>query len=340
MGNVKISIIVPVWNAADTLNACIESVVAQTFREWELLLSDDGSEDDSLAICRAAALKDERIKVIENSHKGVAYARNKALDKACGEYVCFVDADDTVDNEYIETLYSHSKADMVVCGYWVDVYGADDSLKKRTSHVQTECFYDFVDKAQMKNLFLSGMMHINCNKLLRKDIIDNFNLRYKPYIVNEDFIFMMEYLLHCKNLYVVAKATYHWIRVDNVQSGVESLPENTLGIYNQAHDLLRQFFACNIRIADEIMFFSYELVALKCLRLIQGEDKTKSMLAEQVLVELMRNEKVKASYKAYKPVSFVDNVQHRLLMSQHYKVYRLLKQLCAFAGKLIEWGKR
>lgn len=335
-----VSIIVPVWNARKTLERCIESVFAQTFSAWELILSDDGSEDDSMRLCYSYADRSDKVVVLNNVHSGVSNARNAALERAVGQFICFVDADDALDSDFLDHLYAHHDADLVVCGYYVDQLDGSGKMTSNRVLCPEERFCVFEEIEYLKELFVSGVMHMNWNKLFRKEIIDAFSIRYKPYPVNEDFIFMMEYLLHCKNLYVVSKATYHWIRVENVQSGVESLPENTLGIYNQAHDLLRQFFACNIRIADEIMFFSYELIALKCLRIINGEDKTKSALAEQVLLELMRNEKVKAAYKAYKPVSFVDNMQHRLLMSQHYKVYRLLNQLCACAGKLIDWGKR
>lgn len=315
-----ITIIVPVWNAASTLFRCVESIHAQTYSDWELLLSDDGSQDESLQICQELAEKDLRIHVISNTHCGVAHTRNAALDVAKGEYICYVDADDSIDPDYLEVLYAHHNYDMVVCGYWVDIYGQDGTLKTQTKNVQPESAYNFDHKEKMKALFASGAMHINCNKLLRKDIIDQHHLRYKSYPVNEDFIFMMEYLLHCKSLYVVEKATYHWIRVENQQSGVESIPDNLIEIYNEAHELLRMFFDPDIKVSDEIMYYSYELVALKYLRAIKrgflskpkGDDKLKSF---------HNNNWVKKSFSAYHPKSLGEGLYYWLLRLGLYRIY-------------------
>lgn len=318
-----ISIIVPVWNAASTLSRCVESVQVQTYSDWELILSDDGSQDESLQICQELAEKDLRIHVISNPHSGVAHTRNAALDIAKGEYICYVDADDTIDPDYLEVLYAHHDYDMVECGYWVDTYSQDGTLKNQSNNVPPESAYDFDHKEKMKALFASGAMHINCNKLLRKDIIDQYHIRYKAYPVNEDFIFMMEYLLHCKNLYVVEKATYHWIRVENQQSGVESIPENLLDIYNEAHELLRQFFSSAKNIADEIMYYSYELIALKYMRAIKhgtflqkdGEDKLKAF---------HNNNLVKTSFAAHHPKSLGEDLYYWLLRLGLYRIYRAL----------------
>lgn len=318
-----ISIIIPVWNAAQTLKRCVESIQNQTFTVWELLLSDDGSEDDSLAICRAAALKDKRIKVIENSHNGVAQTRNAALAAATGEYICFVDADDTIDSDYLEVLYAHRAFDMVVCGYWVDIYDGDGRFNRSEERIQKEYLYDFENKAETKTLFFSGAMHINCNKLLRKEIIDQCNLRYKPYPVNEDFIFMMEYLLHCKNLYVVGKATYHWVRVENIRSGVESLPKNTLDIYRQSHELLRRFFTCDESIADEIMYYSYELIIIKCLKTIKNIGPF-NLEARYVLREIDKSDLVKHSFLSHRTSSIGEMFSCLMLRLKLYKVYMSL----------------
>lgn len=319
----KISIIVPVWNAAQTLKRCVKSIQSQTLTDWELILSDDGSDDTSLSICKKLASADDRIRIIENSHNGVAQTRNAALAAATGEYICFVDADDTIDSDYLEVLYAHRAFDMVVCGYWVDIYDGDGRLNRSEEHVQSEQSYDFKHKEALRALFLSGAVHINCNKLLRKEIIDQCNLRYKPYPVNEDFIFMMEYLLHCKNLYVVGKATYHWVRVENIRSGVESLPKNALDIYRQSHELLRRFFTCDESIADEIMYYSYELIIIKCLKTIKNIGPF-NLEARYVLREIDKSDLVKHSFLSHRTSSIGEMFSCLMLRLKLYKVYMSL----------------
>lgn len=318
-----ISIIVPVWNAANTINRCVDSIKAQTYSDWELLLSDDGSTDDSLEICKSCEKDDARIHVITNCHQGVSSTRNAALDIAKGESVCFVDVDDIVEPSYLGTLLCHTDSELVVCGYVVDFYDQNGSLIKKTKNLQKECRYDFTDKVSLKSLFESGIMHMNWNKLFRREIIEKYHIRYKPYPINEDFIFLMEYFLHCKSLYVVEKATYHWIRMENQQSGVESIPENLLEIYNEAHGLLLQFFTPIHRIADEIMYYSYELVALKYMRAIKRETLSKIECADK-LKAFHNNNLVKGSFAAHHPKSMGEGLYYWLLRLGLFRIYSVL----------------
>lgn len=104
MENPKISIIVPVYNAERYLHRCIESILAQTFKDFELLLIDDGSKDNSGYICNEYAGKDERVKVWHKENGGVSSARNVGLDNVKGEWVTFVDSDDYISSNYFDNL--------------------------------------------------------------------------------------------------------------------------------------------------------------------------------------------------------------------------------------------
>ena len=120
MNNVLLSIIVPVYNAAPYLPACIESILNQTYKDIELILIDDGSKDNSGEICDDYALRDNRIKVVHKKNGGVSSARNAGLELATGEYVGWVDADDYIEPDMFEYLYKlaiNYKADIAECGY-------------------------------------------------------------------------------------------------------------------------------------------------------------------------------------------------------------------------------
>ncbi len=99
-----ISIIVPVYNAAEWLGRCVDSIIAQTFSDWELLLVDDGSRDSSGEICDRYAAADTRIRAIHQPNGGASRARNTGIDAARGTYVCFVDSDDWLETEYLADL--------------------------------------------------------------------------------------------------------------------------------------------------------------------------------------------------------------------------------------------
>lgn len=116
-----ISIILPVFNAENYIKKCIESIREQTYGDWELIIIDNGSTDFSYDICREAAKEDGRIEVIHQyQNKGVSLARNLGLERASGEFLTFIDADDWISPDYLEVLYKEQEkenADMVVCSY-------------------------------------------------------------------------------------------------------------------------------------------------------------------------------------------------------------------------------
>ena len=151
---IPISVIIPVYNVADWLDACMESVVNQTFTEFEVILVDDGSDDGSQDKCRQWAKNDSRVSVITKENEGPSKARNRGLSEAKGKYVVFIDADDWVDARYLELLYRRAvetEADIVECNVFrvnnetgkknlrisSGVMGVDDTLEEHMKYGYT-----------------------------------------------------------------------------------------------------------------------------------------------------------------------------------------------------------
>lgn len=109
----EISIIIPVYNAARYLRECVDSILQQSFANFEIILIDDGSTDDSPQICDGYAACDQRVKVVHKPNAGVSAARNDGLDRARAEYITFVDSDDWVEAGYIQTLLNYKQYDIV-----------------------------------------------------------------------------------------------------------------------------------------------------------------------------------------------------------------------------------
>lgn len=121
MSKPLVSIIIPVYNVELYLSKCIDSILAQSFIDWECILVDDGSKDKSGSICDNYALKDNRIKVIHQNNSGVSIARQVGIDNVCGEYSIHIDPDDWIESNMLEELYNKVKsddADMVICDYF------------------------------------------------------------------------------------------------------------------------------------------------------------------------------------------------------------------------------
>ena len=132
----QISVIVPVYNAEKYLHRCIDSILAQTFSDFELLLIDDGSKDNSGRICDEYAAKDSRIRVFHKKNGGVSSARNMGLDNAKGDWITFVDSDDWVKQDYLYSMISQPDADLIMSsfdiienfGKWLHIRTCDNMI--------------------------------------------------------------------------------------------------------------------------------------------------------------------------------------------------------------------
>lgn len=202
-----VSIVVPVYNAAAYLKDCIESVVNQTDPGWELLLVNDGSTDQSELICKSYSERFEQILLFNQENKGVSCARNLGICKAEGEFLCFLDADDRLEPNYLERLKSILQdADMAVCG--VDRY---DEPPLKAEVVSLEKI-----KRHPSVYAKNGYLNYSVNRLYRMRIIQQDSLRMSETMRRaEDACFVMDYLHHCKKIAVTGEILYHYRQVDS-----------------------------------------------------------------------------------------------------------------------------
>lgn len=207
MSNPIISIIVPVYNTEKYLRRCIDSVLAQTFTDFELLLIDDGSTDFSPSICDEYARADKRIKTFHKPNGGVSSARNFGLDRANGEWVTFIDSDDYVTPSLLEdyALKFNTNADLYIQGY-IDVNGGNlQKMFKNEFLVFDDCFKD---SESLRKRVLYAYVY---NKLFRIDYIRQYNICFNSTITMvEDTIFVFQYITHIKSVCHIHAANYYY----------------------------------------------------------------------------------------------------------------------------------
>lgn len=198
-----ISIIIPIYNAEKYLSRCIDSVLSQTYSDIELLLINDGSKDNSGAICKEYARKDSRIRIFYKENGGVSSARNLGLNNAIGEYVMFVDSDDymlpTMCEVMLSTLHS-KKTDLIVCGttetgggIWAPHYDFDYSF--------TELKKNFVA------ILHTELLSPPWNKLFKKELIGGQQFR-EDMSFGEDLMFNIRYLEKCRNVSFIKETPF------------------------------------------------------------------------------------------------------------------------------------
>lgn len=206
-----ISIIVPVYNTEKYLARCMESILSQTFRDIEIILVDDGSQDGSGKLCDDIALRDERVRVLHQKNAGVSAARNAGIEAARGEWLGFVDSDDWIDAETYATAYKtaiEQNADMVMWGCFLE-YG--------DYNVEEKYYEGGFNISDIEKTSYAVMNHA-VQKLIKKDLLDNFKIRFPENIsVAEDLYFSFLCICNAINrngAYMLSKCFYHYIQVD------------------------------------------------------------------------------------------------------------------------------
>lgn len=206
MGNVEYSVIVPVYNVEKVLSRCIESILSQTFSNFELILIDDGSTDKSGEICDEYKKKDERIKVIHQNNQGVSKARNVGLDISKGKYIVFVDSDDYVDNIYLES-FNGSNADLVISGIRTyDICGM-----KKTELVGPKDYFEINSEKQIINFLKSWYAIQVYAKRYKREKIKKLDLKFdQNFQYGEDSIFVIKYVKNIEIVKIENIVTYNF----------------------------------------------------------------------------------------------------------------------------------
>lgn len=237
-----ISIIIPVYNVSQYLNECIKSVVNQSYKDFECILIDDGSSDGSEIICDQWTQHDNRIRVIHQPNQGVSKARNKGIAEAQGEYIAFIDSDDWIDSNYLNTLLrpiEESNVDLVVCGlqqHYSNETFKNYSYKTGIIHIERQDTKAFTDIN--KKFLLFGPVI----KLYKRTIIQTHNIHFPPeYTYGEDLLFNYNYLEYVKAIYIIDQCLYHYRIIGNgTLSSIKRI--NQFEIDYAQWNILKDFF--------------------------------------------------------------------------------------------------
>lgn len=213
----KVSIIIPVYNAECHLRQCLDSVLAQSLKDIEIICVDDGSTDGSLRILNEYAKKDNRIKVIHKQNGGLVSARKAGTAHASGQYIGFVDSDDWIDPEMYRVLYQTAiqyQADMVSSGYFFEgnyvtehYDGVGEGLydESRMGYLRENAIY----AAAKEDVGLRGSL---CCKLFRAGLFRTVQEGISEKLsFSEDKICVLSYILQCSRVYVLKQAFYHYV---------------------------------------------------------------------------------------------------------------------------------
>lgn len=240
--NPTVSVIVPVYQAQDTLGRCVDSILKQSFKDLELILVDDGSRDHSPAICDLYARRDGRVRVIHKENSGVSDTRNRGIAEAIGEYIQFVDSDDWLSPDATEQMVTTAKryqADLVVA----DFFRVSGNLVAKKHREMPENPLSCKQYAQMMMKdpasFYIGVLW---NKLYRREIIAQQKMKMNPELrICEDLLFNLEYLRFVKTAATVDVPVYYYVRTANsLVARADAM--STLRVRTAAFQEYKQFY--------------------------------------------------------------------------------------------------
>ncbi len=216
----KYSVIVPVYNVESYLPRCIDSLLAQNYVDLEILLIDNGSNDQSGQICENYAAQFSNITAYHIPNKGVGSARNFGLSKAKGEFICFVDADDYLVGNLFSDVESQldSQLDLLVFSYYNSIEKNLSEIDRSAKILPTEGKKDKSDFiALFQELFLTDMMYTVWNKIYRREFLEEHQIVFESYELGEDVRFNLSVYQHVNTVFLVKSAYYVYVsgRVDS-----------------------------------------------------------------------------------------------------------------------------
>ncbi len=264
----KVSIIIPVYNTADKLNRCLDSVLKQSHKDIEVIIINDGSTDESLNICKSYKSGDNRVIIINKKNAGVSAARNSGLEIATGEYIQFLDSDDFINEDMSERLVAEikeNKVDVVICGYnKVDKNGIKKKFSKEVTITEISKF-----KNKFFEIFKGALFNSPCNKLYKREKIKEY---FKENLcMGEDLLFNLSYFLNCDKIKIIEDClyNYHSLNENSLASQYsEDLFEIELMLYKEVRRFLKECFnsddygEINAVFAKEIYYYLKKLIVL------------------------------------------------------------------------------
>ena len=333
MEEIKISIIIPVYRVEEYLDQCLQSVIKQTYSNLEIILVDDGSTDSCPQICDYYAKQDNRIHVIHKANEGASIARNVGLSIATGEYVYFLDADDWIEEDALETLVVALEDERVDCLGFGFIKEFENGPQIENNTIWEEKTYkdnDYYDAVVCRSVGFAGddlkyFQKMNAfaviwSKLYKKSVLDEHEIRFKDIKQLgsfEDGLFNIQFFSYAKNFKYLDRRLYHY-RKNNTQAvtrnykkdfykkqkaqmeGIESLVQNV------SVNKLKE--ACNSRIAYMAMEY--------CLNALKNSDGHKARCRE--LKQIFKDPQYIGAIKAFsiKKLPFIWKVYYLILKSR------------------------
>lgn len=224
----RFSIIVPVYNVEEYLDDALRSIMNQNYFDYEIILVNDGSTDESLNICKLFAKQNDNITVIDKPNGGLSDARNAGLDVAKGEYIYFFDPDDYIHPDLLSTVSEYidrDNIDMIQFYYQKFQNKQLREIVHMRTHLQFEKIYHHSDLIHDMYEFDNELIYTAWSFVVKKSILDNYNIKFIPDIINEDVPFFIDCLSRINTYVILSKPLYFYrLREGSISRNLDRRP--------------------------------------------------------------------------------------------------------------------
>lgn len=300
----KVSVIIPVYNAGKTIKGCVDSLIKQSYKNIQIIIVNDGSNDNSLQICNQ--IKQDNIIIIDKKNEGVSIARNTGIENSDGEYIVFVDSDDYVKEDYISKMVrtiEDDNADWVICNY--DIVTKNETTPNNSLESIRKCDINDIDK-YLFEIYSRTLLNQPWNKLYKREFIQE---KFNPNMsLGEDLIFNLEYMKNIKTFSYINECLYQY----NI---------GTVGTLSGQKQLAKEFF------------FLYENLYkyINTKKTIRTKEWNHFLVHHYIrfLYEQGKKEDLKTSYKLLKDFQKQMNIKKtcsKIYFYVVFKIYQLIQE--------------
>lgn len=345
MDNIKVSVIVPVYNAEKYLKKCVDSLLAQTYSNVEIILINDGSTDSSPMICDEYK-SDNRVVVIHQENKGVAAARNNGLRNATGDYIGFVDADDFVKEDMFEVLLStavDNDCDMVNCGHFE--VAEDGTVLRECTDTHGFTPNELVPQDDLlnriKEIHKDNLLWFTWRNLYKTEFLNKYNITYCEEDVVEDPLFNLDCLLNNPRIVFIDIPLYYYVLSDNSLTRSKGKNGYVKHLENTYEHKVKKYKEYEIKDYQDD-FYSYTLnhtlpvLMGNIIQLNDSKFEIEELLTSKMIDEAIRaNGKTNVSLKN-KLIYFIILKKRRILLNFFVFLRKHLNKLTYKRGKIVE----
>lgn len=326
-----VSVIVPIFNAEEKLERCINSILHQSYQDIELILINDGSTDGSRKICKKYAEQDQRVYYAERQNKGVSITRNEGISLASGNYIQFVDSDDYIEKKMIEKMVNRmqdTEADMVICGF-TEFFPEYKDM--RLPEIDKTIKMTEIGK-EYPNIFKKFLLNSPCNKLYKKEkLVEKFS---EDLSLGEDLIFNLHNMKYFEKISFIKESFYNYIISQGSLN--RRYRNNSIEIaeklYIESMEFSKKFcIGKNSEIHISNIFMTFFFYGLTDLFTISGYDKRKK---REVLDSWMQNRNIQ---KAAVDAEMERSVQKIAVFLVRYKMIKAVEGLFVVKSLSQKW---